>query len=667
MKKWKLLPRMAVKGIISNGMVYYPYMLASIIAVYTYFVFASILQNDVTAILPHRTYAWMMLELGRFLLTIILFPFLIYAGSFVIKRRKKEFGLYSLLGLEKKHIGLMLFWENLILYGVVTICGILLGVVLSKLFFLLLLKLSHSSLDVEFVFTLKAFQQTTVYIAIVFAANYVAQLWEIGRSRPVELLSGSKKGEKEPRFLFVWSIIGMAALVTGYWLSIRSKVDSMIFIEFFLAVFLIVVGTYLLFTSGSVFFLKCIRNSKEIYYKPTNFITISGMYYRMKKNAAGLSNICIFSTMVLITLICTVIVFLGIEDVSLYEYPYDIVMDFEEGSLTAKQAESKLTELEREYDLKFLRTDLFEIIKLSCTKEDNRFRLTENADTFEDRFGMRVITLADYNKLTDEQEELDGQEVLIHATGADFGFQTLEFMGLERNIKKEVQELYPFPNAGQDAFDTGYTIVVRDEAARDELVRAWAEQNGVEDMEAFLKSGTQKLAVLSEGTEEQKNALVGELALWSQGQAGFKAYKDGVDGRRDALSRHGGLLFIGVIFGLIFFLCLIIIMYYKQISEGYEDRAGFDVMQKVGMSEEEIKKTIHKQILLVFGLPIAGALSHTAAGMFMVRKLLATLNFYDTSLLIGCTVGVGAVFTLVYGISYTTTAKTYYRIVNHTL
>lgn len=666
MKKWKILPGMAVKGVIANGTVYYPYLAAGIFAVFTYFVFASILQNDLIKTLPRSAYAWLLLEIGKGLLGIILLFFLIYANSFLIKHRKKEIGLYSLLGLEKKHIGIMLFLETLLLYGVVMAGGIALGTVLSKLFFLLLLKLSNLPVDVEFVFTLKAFKETLLYFAAVFLFNFINQLWELSKARPAELLSGNKKGEKEPKFLFAWTLAGITVLGAGYDTAIRAQVDSMIFMNFFLAVFLVVAGTYLLFTSGSITFLKLMRHNKKVYYKPANFITISGMFYRMKKNAASLVNICIFSTMVIITLICTISLYMGMEGITNYVYPYDMASDFKEGDLKKEQIKDKLSELEGKYGLAVQRADLFNFFNVTCSKEENKFSLLlDTKQPYIDNNKIIILSLEDYNGVTGEKETLSDSEVLLYSTGVDFGFDTLEFMGIQKNIKKEVSEFFPYPKADKDAFNMEYIIVVKNMAVRDALVRAWAEQNGVEDIDAFLRSGSQKLGVFLDGEEEEKQAFVKELVAWCMARPGFTSYRDGLEGRAGIRSMNGGLLFIGMIFGLIFFLCLIIIMYYKQISEGYEDRGSFDIMQKVGMSDKEIKSTIHRQILLVFGLPLIGALMHTAVGMFMVDRLMAVIQFFNTRLMLGCTAGVSAVFVLIYAISYLTTAKTYYRIIKN--
>ena len=666
MKKWKLLPGMAVKGVMANGIVYYPYITAVIFSVFTHFVFSSILHNDLMEILPYKAYAWIILEIGKGLLQYILFFFLLYANSFVIKRRKKEIGLYTLLGMEKKHIGTMLFLENCIVYAVTMAGGILLGVVLSKLLFLLLLRLSHVALDVEFVFTLEAFAETLAYFGIVFLFLFIGQIWEIGKTRPAELMSGSRKGEKEPRLLVLWSVIGAAALLFGYCASIRSQADSMILINFAMAVLLVVIGTYFTFTSGSVFFLKRLRRNKKLYYKAKNFITISGMYYRMKKNAAGLVNICIFSTMVIITLICTVSTYLGLEGVTHYICPYDLELELDEGKMTTEQICAELEKLTEKYGLTVQRADAFDFISLSCSREGCRIEMKKEDDYDERNCGVILMTLAVYEELSGKEETLAEQEVLVHAEGADYNGETLTFMGIYGTVKREVQELFPYPKAEPNR-NGRYIIIVRDDETRDAYVRAWAEANGVEDMDAFLQSGRCRAGIVLSGEDAEKTAYIEELSEWGWMQDGIRNEKNGLEQRGELRSMYGGLLFIGVIFGTDFFLCLLIIMYYKQISEGYEDMQSYAIMQKVGMSGDEIKSTVHKQILFVFGLPLVGALIHTCAGMFMVKQLMVIIGFYNIRLMLECAAGVSLVFALIYVISYWRTARTYYRIVNRTV
>lgn len=667
MNKWKLLPHMAVKGVTQNGKAYYPYMLVGIFSTFTFFIFSSIIHNNnLIKELPRAAYAWMLLMIGKVLLGLILIPFLYYANSFLVKRRIKEFGLYSILGLEKRHIAILLFLETMALYIIVMASGMILGGALSKLFFLLLLGVSGLPVNAAFVFTWQAVKDTMEFFAVAFLINLLYGLIQIGRLKPVELLSGSRKGEKEPRWIAVYGISGVIVLALGYRISIFSKLDSMIFINFFLAVFLVAAGTYLLFTSGSIMLLRVLKKNKKFYYKSRNFVTVSGMLYRMKKNAASLANICIFSTMVIITLICTITLYCGLDGITHYYYPYDVDANYGAGDVDYASVEEKVKELGEKYGLESLRIDVYDFMKFTCVKEGNQFRLPLQTSSFEDSYNVYFLTLADYNRIENEHKTLKEDQILFFSEGEDMEFKTVDFMGKWMSVAEELKQIYPFPKTGKNNFGTSFVIVVKDEAARDACVEPFAEAIGITDsadLEVFLDSGYQKAGIVMEGKDELKQDFVKEMLTWMQGQEGFTACRNGLEERAEIKSMYGGLLFIGVIFGTVFFMCLLLIMYYKQISEGYEDQGSFAIMQKVGMSDGEIRGTIHRQILLVFLLPLAGALMHTWAGMYMVDNLMATLGVFDNRLLFWGTVLVSMVFVLIYGCSYLVTAKAYYKIV----
>ena len=666
MNKMKLLPVMAFRGVKQNKLVYRPYLMACFFSVFSYYLFSSLLHNDLLERLPKAAYAWLMLALGKGLLSIILLLFLIYAGSFLQKRRKRELGLYSLLGLERKHIGIMLFWENLGMYLVSVSAGIILGFVLNKLMFLLLLRMSRLPVDVAFYFSMEAVIETLRYFAAVFFCVYVKSLWSFYRMKPTELLSESRKGEKEPRRIGLRSAVGVVLLVCGYYISVTSKVDSMIFTDFFLAVFLVVLGTYFLFTSGSVAFLRFLKKRKNIYYRPSNQVTISGMLYRMKKNAAGLSNICIFSTMLLITLTCTVTLWTGMDQIAYYDYPYDMEVSCSESSDVAEEAREKAAELSEKYGQGVARLDDYYAMALNCGRSEGSNAFVSAAGLeFADQFAVTLLLLDDYNRLEGQNKSLEEDEVLLYSTGSAFGCDSVNFLGVEAAVKEEPERIYPFPQAKNRMFNftAQYVSVVKDRQAFDRFVTAWAVTNGVTDLEGILHSGERRLGILLDGKETERDAFIEAWSVWCQGQQGFLRLDNGLDGRDEDRSMNGGLLFIGMVFGLLFFMCLLLIMYFKQESEGYEDQDSFGIMRKVGMSDMEIRRAIRRQILLVFFLPLAGAFLHTAAGLVMVNGLLAALRFFDTGLLIRCCVGVAAVVALLYGGSYVMTAGTYYRIV----
>lgn len=666
MNKRKLLPVMAYRGVKQNKLVYRPYLMACLFSVFSYYLFSSLLHNDLMERLPKAAYAWLMLTLGKGLLSIILLLFLLYAGSFLQKRRGRELGLYSLLGLERKHIGIMLFWENAGLYAVSVSAGIVLGFVLNKLMFLLLLRMTRLDVEAAFYFSAEAVVETLRYFALVFLCVYIKSLWSLYRMKPAELMSESRKGEKELRWTWLWSAAGLILSGCGYHISVTSRLDSMIFIDFFLAVFLVVLGTHFLFTSGSVAFLRFLKRRKNIYYRPSNQVTISGMLYRMKKNAAGLSNICIFSTMLLITLTCTVTMWTGMDQIAYYDYPYDVEASYSENSNVMEKAREKAQALSEKYGQGAARLDCYNSMKLTCGRQQGSSAFTTASGVeFADQYAVTLMTLADYNRLEGEDKSLEEDEVLLYSTGVPFGFDSVNFMGVEAAVKEEPERIYPFPQAKNRMFHFAaeYVIVVKDQETLERFASAWAQVNGVTDMEGFLHSGVRHLNLLLDGKETEREAFVEEWSEWCQGQQDFLRVENGLAGRAEDCSLNGGLLFIGIIFGLMFFMCLLLIMYFKQVSEGYEDQDSFGIMRKVGMSDREIRGTIRRQILLVFFLPLAGAFLHTAAGLVMVNNLLAALRFFDTGLLIRVCVGVAAAVAVLYGGSYVMTAKTYYRIV----
>ncbi len=662
--KWRILPKLALTGVVKNGAVYYPYICAGIFSVFTFFVFSSILHNDIIATLPKSAYAWALLQIGRVLLGIILLPFLFYTNSFLMKRRKKEIGLYSILGLEKKHISYMMLVESLFSFFLVMAGGIISGAVLSKLLFLLLLRMTRLPIDVEFTFYPAALLETLVFFFWVFAISLIYNLIEVGKSKPVELLSGSKRGEKEPRFLWLYSIFGFGILLWGYFIAVTARIDSDIFMNFFLAVFLVVIGTYFLFTSGSVAFLKVLKKNNKVYYRPENFITISGMLYRMKKNAASLVNICIFSTMVIITLVCTTSLYFGLDEIVYFDYPYDIDASFVSTQINENEVLSGIASLEEKYAVKTEGMVTYDTMSLSCGKTDNSFHMEfgDRADR-EDNYIVRIIALDDYNKLEDKNAILGDDEVFIFSSGSNYSYPTLKFMNEEFLVKEEIKEMRIAPKSERNVFLQEYYIVVKDKEMHDKCVAAWAIENGVEDIEGFTNSDYRNIRLNVVGNEADRIAFINEFGQWCQTQTGFSAYDNNIEEREKIMSMNGGLLFIGLLFSLVFLMCLLLIMYYKQISEGYEDRDGFAIMQQVGMSDKEIKGTIHRQILLVFFLPILGAILHTIAGLFMVSQLFAALRFFNNNIIICCAIAVNLIFIVFYGASYMMTAKTYYGII----
>ncbi len=659
-KNRSLLPRMAVNNIRKNGSTYFPYMGVSIFTMFTYFVFDLIVKNDIMWTLPKAAYAVVFMEIGFVLLGIIMVPFLYYTNSFLIKRRKKELGLYSILGMEKKHIGIMMLYESLAVYVIVMAASVLLGLLFSKLLFLLLLNLARLSVDAAFSISPMAIVDALLFYAFISGLNLFVNLIQVGKARPVELMAGSRKGEKEPGSvkIMVWSVLGLLALGTGYRLAIHAGLNSAIFNDFFMAVFLVILGTYFLFTSGSVALLRYLKKRKRYYYRAENFITVSGMLYRMKKNAASLSNLCIFATMSIITVICTVSLWLSMDSIIAYSYPRTFSMFWSgEQDEEALKAQIEQTAADTGVEL----TDYLEqssITVRSAYWDGSRFRpMGENErGNYSDCSNIRMMTLDKYNRMEGSQAVLEAGEVLVFSTGMDFGYDTVSVGDNQWRIREELPECSAALKEQSNRTNRDYIFVFADQ---NECSLAAAVFGLGEDQKVL------QIGCTPAGDEESIDSFKRELNENFEGTAGYAGIDDCREDIAGQESMYGGLMFIGIFFGSIFLICLLIIMYYKQITEGFEDQKNFEIMQKVGMSDEEIRKTIKKQICLVFALPLAGAILHTSVGMNMVVMMMGAIANYETRIMLTCAVAVVLVFALVYSICYKCTSATYYRIVKH--
>ncbi len=655
-KKLFLLPRMAANNIRKNGSTYFPYIGVSIFAMFTYFVFDLIKQNNMMLTLPHAGYAVVFIEIGFVLLGIIMVPFLYYTNSFLIKRRKRELGLYSVLGMEKKHIGVMMFWEGLAVYGLVVTGAVILGLLFSRLLFLLLLNLARLPVEASFTVSPRALADVLVFYACISALNLFVNLVQVGKARPVELMSGSRKGEKEPKAIGLRTFAGLLALGTGYGLAVFSELNGSIFGNFFLAVLLVVAGTHFLFTAGSVALLKCLKKRKKYYYRAENFITVSGMIYRMKKSAASLSNICIFATMSIITVVCTVSLWLCMDSITAFSYPRTFNMVWL-GDQDEEQLKAELEKAAEETGVELTDYLAGSSVKVSNGfLEENLFRTMtdEEKRNFFDYTDITMMTIDEYNRMEHVQANLAEGEVLIFSMGDDFGYDTVAVGEDQWRVKEELQAFSAVKKVRGSTGNRGYLIVF---ATPEERGRAAAVFGLGEEHKCFQISCTPR------GEDAAIDLFEAAAAESVKDTPGYSGYSDCREDIAAMESMYGGLMFIGIFFGSIFLICLLIIMYYKQITEGFEDQKNFEIMQKVGMSDEEIKKTIRKQIRLVFALPLAGAVLHTAVGMNMVIMLMAALNNYESTRMIACTGAVCLVFALVYSVCYVRTSAAYYRIV----
>ncbi len=654
MRKTFILPRLAFNSIKKNASTYLPYVFATSFAVSVFFIFSAIAVNPMIQIMPHADYLSMLMQIGKVLLGLVLIPFCFYTNSFLIKQRRREIGLYSLLGLEKRHIGFIIGAETVTVYLASVLFGTATALVFSRLIFLMLLNITKLPINVEFTAELSCYIETAAFFGSIFLLNLLINLIQISKISPIELFRSTRHGEKQPKRLWPSALLGTVALGSGYYLAVNFRLDGYFLLVVFGAILLVLIGTYCLFASGIIALLRVLKKNRSFYYDHKNFITISGMLYRMRKNAASLSNICIFSTMVIITLVCTVSLFRGMGSIADYRYPYDVDIRFINGQFTQREAlqQEILTQAQAK-DVTVSNLIEFEYVSMNLAKHDESFVLPQDADEHSRSYTVRVLTLSDYNRIENAQETLDEGELLFFGTGRDSNFSDLSLAGKTYKVKKELESLC-FETKEPNALMETYYLVVPDFKEQTYLYNA---MNRAADQWVYT------IRFDLSGKQENQEQFLATISQGTAQMPGFKAFDSRMDGERQDAAILGGLLFLGVFFGIIFMVCMIMIMYYKQLSEGFEDKTNFDVMQQVGMSQSEVKSAIRTQILTVFFLPLLMALLHTAIALGPVETMMNSLNLYNHRLIIFSAFGVCAVFAAVYIISYRMTAKAYYRIV----
>lgn len=653
MSKAILLPKMAVTGIRKNGIVYIPYILTTAFSICVFFIFSCIINNEFIKEVPHAAYVWMLLQIGNILLGIILVPFLFYTNSFLIKRRKKEIGLYSILGLEKKHIAIMMFMETIFIYIIAMGIGLITAVVFAKLAFLILLNASGLPVDVVFTMPINSFKVTMLFFGGISCLNLVTNLFQVTRANPSDLLKETKKGEKDMKYLWVPTMLGILFLGGGYGIAFISKVDGMIFFNFFLAVLMVIVGTYFLFTAGSIALLRALRKNKKFYYKKSNYITVSGMIYRMKKSAASLVNICIFSTMVIITLLCTVSLTLGEKAAIRFICPLDVKYVFDCSEMEdTNNFNVDMMRFAEEHNIKVSDKINLNYFVINTSRDENNFSTETTSSAEEEQ--VRLLSLSDYNRIEAQNKTLEDGEILVYSNTENFEYDSVTINEKQYKVKEEISSLHFDPKEKNNYSRSKLYFIINDYSNIEEMVKTFNENSVSSYYSVWFNM---------EGETSDKEAFLTDLDKSFSEIPGQYDSQNIIDWGHDVKSMDGGLLFIGVFFGLIFTICLLLIMYYKQISEGLEDKQNFDIMQQVGMSDDDVKSTIHRQIMLVFGLPLVVAILHTLMGLRMTIKLLYALNLYNTNLIALCALGIIVVFTIFYVLSYFVTANTYYNIV----
>lgn len=547
----------------------------------------------------------------------------------------------------KRHIARMMAVETILTAGISILGGLVFGIIFGKLMYLLLLKILHNSVDMQFSVNGTAIVQTVILFAGIFLLTYLYNILQIQLVNPVELLHGGNQGEKEPKSRWLLVIVGVAALGNGYWIALTTEAPLEALLKFFVAVVCVIIGTYALFIAGSIVVLKILRKNKAYYYNPKHFTSVSGMIYRMKQNGAGLANICVLSTMVLVMVSTTVSLYAGMEDILDSRFPRDVSIVCKQADVDHEEIiERLLKEQCKKAGVKITDRVWYRYGSMNAVLKGDKLEKMDQYYPDNHFYYVEMMTQDEYNRIEKRNVSLEEQEILTYTTNGKCGKKEINIAGRNYQVKKELSEMMSQPKSTAEMYKTLY------------IVFANAEQ--IERIEPFSYADKFNL----KGDDgKQKEAL-------EQIQNEF--YEKIPDGMMESrmLSRssfyelYGGLFFIGIYLGSMFIMATVLIIYYKQISEGYDDRERYQIMQKVGMSKKEVKRSIRSQVLSVFFLPLVVAVIHVAVAFKVMTKILGVLNLTNVSLFAVCTIITIAVFAVFYIIVYSITAKEYYRIVN---
>ena len=635
--------KLAVTNLKNNRKTYVPYICTGVLTVRMFYIIDALSRGKGIT----QDTLKICLQYATGVIVVFAVIFLFYTNSFLIKRRKKEIGVYNILGMGKRHIARMMAVETILTAGISILGGLVFGIIFGKLMYLLLLKILHNSVDMQFSVNGTAIVQTVILFAGIFLLTYLYNILQIQLVNPVELLHGGNQGEKEPKSRWLLVIVGVAALGNGYWIALTTEAPLEALLKFFVAVVCVIIGTYALFIAGSIVVLKILRKNKAYYYNPKHFTSVSGMIYRMKQNGAGLANICVLSTMVLVMVSTTVSLYAGMEDILDSRFPRDVSIVCNEADTNNEETLQRLIKEQCEKaGVKITDRVRYRYGSMNAVLKGNNLEKVEQYYPDNHFYYVEMITQEEYNRIEKQNVSLKEQEILTYTTNGKCGKKQINIAGQNYQVKKELSEMTSQPKSTAEMYKTLY------------IVFANAEQ--IERIESFSYADKFNL----KGDDgKQKEAL-------EQIQNEF--YEKFPDGTMESrmLSRssfyelYGGLFFIGIYLGSMFIMATVLIIYYKQISEGYDDRERYQIMQKVGMSKKEVKRSIRSQVLSVFFLPLVVAVIHVAVAFKVMTKILGVLNLTNVSLFAVCTIITIAVFAVFYIIVYSITAKEYYRIVN---
>lgn len=660
--------RLALTNIKKHARSYVPYIITCVITIAMFYIIKSLafnLDKNLSSISAATS-----MSLGSIVVAIFAIIFLFYTNSFLLKKRKKEFGLYNILGMEKKHMSALIATESLIVSVISLVLGLIIGIALDKLIFMIVIKLLDGQSPLGFTIIPEAILHTVVLFCIIFAAILLNSVRIVYTTKTIELLHGSNAGEKEPKTKWLLAILGVLCLGGGYTISIISKNPVSAIGLLFIAIVLVVIGTYFIFVAGIIALLKLLRKNKGFYYKTSHFISISGMIYRMKQNAVGLANICVLSTMVLVMVSTTSSLVIGMQDTINTISPYDYSISVVDGK-TNQQIKDDIKNTAADNNLKITKFVDYQYLEFNADLNYNNITASDYSVESENLVGLIIVTQQDYNMLTNSNVELSDDQVMMFYPNS-FPYSDLTIFDQRYKVKesRKISDFIPGKNLiGYSIYDS-YGIVVKDNSQLQQISKYYnsfygnSETNEYNEdnccfyecnfnVDADLKKQLEFSEIIRNSELYQGSYYHGSISSTFKSEA-LQAFRD----------TYSSMFFLGIFLSILFIMATILIIYYKQISESYDDKERYEIMQNVGMSHTEVKRTIRSQVLTVFFLPLIVAGVHVAFAFPIMSRVLSLLGLMNVTLYITCTVICFLVFALMYGIIFAITSRLYYKTVN---
>lgn len=665
-----LYPRLAATNLKKNRRFYLPYLLACIVIVALFCIMLTLASDPYLGQMQHGGSVSQVLGFGVLIMALFSAIILFYTNSTFTKQRKREFAIYNILGMEKRHISYVLFWESLYTAAMALFFGLVAAGVFSKLLQLVLVRLIGGEATFGLNISLMSIGYTAVFFGALFLLLLLNTIRIIHLSNPVQLLRAGSEGEREPRSKWILALLGAVCLAAGYIISLRTNAALYAIQYFFPAVILVIIGTYLTFIALSIVVLKALRKNRRYYYKTSHFATVSGLIYRMSRNAAGLASICILSTMVLVTVSTTVSLYKGVDAYAAVRWPQDMTLTL----MTDKQTNTvpDVAPVLQVVDDAMTHSGLtqsnvhgYRTVRFSTLRSGDA--LDQFTGSGVDAYTVMVLDTEGYADLTGEQVTLAPGDALAWTDGKPFG-DTVTICG--RAFRLRPLDSFPLDSGSSIMGLHTLYLVVPD---LDSVLELRAQQNAY----ASEHGGTRSMLNYTyqfdlSGTDDEQldalHTLLSDPAFASAAEAANVQYTTDMraDGYPTLRSMYGGFLFLGFFLGFVFLFATVLIIYYKQVSEGYDDRGRFRIMQQVGMTPKEVKATIRTQVLLMFFLPLVTAAIHIAFAFPLIKQIVFAFGLQNVHLFLLCTLGTFGVFALLYTFVYLLTARTYYRIVRMT-